>query len=162
MALSRRGGRHCLMEDGAIHLLLVEDHLPDVKLTRRAFAESAIEHSIDVVYDGVEALSYLRREDRYKSAPVPDLVILDLNMPRMDGRHVLREMATDPNLRQIPVLVLTTSGAAQDVSDAYHLGANAYIVKPVSYPDFQSAISVLGTFWMRVATLPPIPNPSED
>lgn len=145
-------------EDTAIHLLLVEDHLPDVKLTRRAFTQAGVDHSIDVVYDGVEALSYLRKEDRYKSAATPDLVLLDLNMPRLDGRHVLMEMASDPTLRQIPVIVLTTSGAVQDVADAYHLGANAYITKPVSFPDFQAAIAVLGSFWMNVATLPGLPT----
>ena len=109
---------------------------------------------MDVVYDGVEALAYLRQERRYQGKSTPDLILLDLNMPRKDGRSVLKEMAADPDLRKIPVIVLTTSGAEQDIVDAYTLGANAYIVKPVSFPDFIQTLSVMSDFWLNIAKLP--------
>ena len=137
-----------------LDLLLVEDSRTDVELTEEALDTADIETQLHVVSDGEAALAFLRREPPHESAPRPDLVLLDLNMPRKDGREVLREMKQDERLRSIPVLVLTTSGAQEDIAEAYASGANAYIRKPVHFDDFIATMRAIEGFWMSVATLP--------
>ena len=137
-----------------LDLLLVEDSRTDVELTEEALATARIDTRLHVVSDGEAALAFLRREPPHEAARRPDLVLLDLNMPRMDGREVLREMKQDERLRSIPVLILTTSGAQEDVAEAYARGANAYIRKPVHFEDFIATMRAIEAFWMSVATLP--------
>src|ERR687884_1433856 len=115
----------------AIEILLVEDSPGDVRLTREALRDGKVRNNLSVVTDGVEALAFLRREGRYADAPRPDLILLDLNLPKKDGREVLAEIKADPNLRRIPVVVLTTSEAEQDIVETYNLHANCYVKKPV-------------------------------
>ena len=138
----------------AFDLLLVEDSRTDVELTEEALDTAEIEIDLHVVSDGEAALAFLRRESPHEEVRRPDLVLLDLNMPRKDGREVLREMKQDERLRTIPVLVLTTSGAQEDIAEAYASGANAYIRKPVHFDDFISTMRAIEAFWMSVATLP--------
>ena len=135
-------------------LLLVEDSVTDVELTEEALATAGIETDLHVVSDGEAAMSFLRRQPPHETARRPDLVLLDLNMPRKDGREVLRDMKRDEQLRSIPVLVLTTSGAQEDVAEAYANGANAYIRKPVHFDDFIATMRAVEQFWMSAATLP--------
>lgn len=137
-----------------VEILLVEDNPGDVDLTLEALNEAKLRNHVHVVEDGVKAMEFLRREGRYEDSPRPDLILLDLNMPRKDGREVLREIKEDPDLRRIPVVVLTTSQAEQDVLDAYEHRANAYIVKPVGFEQFFSAIQSLEDFWLTVVRLP--------
>jgi CheY-like chemotaxis protein len=122
-----------------INVLLVEDDPGDVLMTREAF-EEYLHNRLDVVTDGAAALDYLRNEEPYADAPLPDLILLDLNLPRRDGREVLQEIKADPNLRHIPVIVLTTSRAEEDVLRSYRLHANAYVTKPVDFEGFIEAI----------------------
>ncbi|HXV93211.1 MAG TPA: response regulator [Pseudonocardia sp.] len=136
-----------------INVLLVEDDPGDVLMTREAFDEYLHNH-LDVVTDGAEALSYLRREGRYTGAPRPDLILLDLNLPRRDGREVLQEVKDDPDLRHIPVIVLTTSQAEEDVLRSYQLHANAYVTKPVDFDSFIDAIKQIDHFFVSVVKLP--------
>ena len=137
-----------------LDLLLVEDSPTDVELTEEALATADIETRLHVASDGEAALAFLRHQPPYENARRPDLVLLDLNMPRKDGREVLREMKQDERLRSIPVLVLTTSGAQEDIAEAYARGANAYIRKPVHFDDFVTTMRAVAGFWMSVATLP--------
>lgn len=137
-----------------INILLVEDSPGDVRLTREALREAQVRNHLSVATDGVEALAYLRREGAYASAPRPDIVLLDLNLPRKDGRQVLAEIKSDVQLRQIPVVVLTTSVNTQDVRNAYDLGANCYIAKPVDLDQFLVVIQALESFWLTIVTLP--------
>jgi len=134
-------------------VLLVEDHPADVALTKKAFGELQRDIDLQVVLDGVEAMQYLRKEGRFSGATTPDLVLLDLNMPRKNGRGVLEDMRGEEDLRSIPVVVLTTSSAANDVNECYRLGANAYVVKPVAYKDFTRAVASLDNFWFQTAIL---------
>jgi CheY-like chemotaxis protein len=136
-------------------LLLVEDNPGDVRLTREALRDHKILHNMNVVIDGEEALAFLRREGRFAAAPRPDLVFLDLNLPRLGGREVLDEIKRDPHLKAIPVVVLTSSQAEEDVARSYELGANCYIVKPVDFERFGKVIKALDSFWLAVVTLPP-------
>ncbi len=138
-----------------IHILLVDDDPGDVRLTLEALRRSKLYSSIDTVENGEEALAYLRREARYAGARRPDLVLLDLNMPRKDGRETLAEIKADPDLRQIPVVVLTTSSAESDVLKSYDLGANCYITKPVDLSQFMKVIQETESFWFAVVKLPP-------
>ncbi|HKP74126.1 MAG TPA: response regulator [Longimicrobiaceae bacterium] len=138
-----------------VELLLVEDSPGDVELTREALDEAKVRNRLSVVPDGVEALAFLRREGPYRDAPRPDLVLLDLNLPRMGGREVLAEIKADPALRTVPVVVLTTSQAERDVLAAYRLHANAYIVKPVDLDQFLGVIRSVEGFWLAVVKLPP-------
>jgi CheY-like chemotaxis protein len=136
-----------------INVLLVEDDPGDVLMTREAF-EEYLHNRLDVVSDGDAALNYLRREEPYADAPRPDLILLDLNLPRRDGREVLQEIKADPDLRHIPVIVLTTSQAEEDVLRSYQLRANAYVTKPVDFEGFIEAIKQIDHFFVSVVQLP--------
>lgn len=142
------------MRGKPIDILLVEDNPGDVDLTLEALEEARIRNRVHVARDGVEAMEFLRREGEHADAPRPDLILLDLNMPKKDGREVLGEVKTDPDLKQIPVVVLTTSEAEQDVLNAYEQAANAYIVKPVDFSQFFGMIRSLEDFWLTVVKLP--------
>lgn len=135
-------------------VLLVEDNPSDVYLTQVAFRRSRTESQIHVVEDGLQAMAFLRRELPYDSAPRPDLVLLDLNLPRMDGYKVLQTMKEDSDLRSIPVIVLTTSTAEADISRCYENHANCYIAKPVDFDEFERVVLEIESFWFQCATLP--------
>ena len=136
-----------------IRVLLVEDDARDELMTREAFAEN-IRNTLYVVRDGVEAMDFLHRREAYTDAPRPDLVLLDLNLPRRDGREVLGAIKADPDLRSIPVIVLTTSSAEEDILRSYHLHANAYITKPVDLDGFLAAVRGIDEFFLTVVRLP--------
>jgi two-component system response regulator len=136
-------------------VLLVEDNPGDAELTRVALADSAAIGEIHVVPDGVEALAFLRRDRAYADAPRPDLIMLDLNLPRLDGRRVLADVKQDPWLRDIPVVVLSSSAADDDVATAYRLGANCYVTKAVGLDSYLDGVRAIERFWGTVATLPP-------
>jgi CheY-like chemotaxis protein len=138
-----------------IEVLLVEDDPGDVLMTREAFAEHKVGNRLNVVPDGVEALAYLRREGQYADAVLPDLILLDLNLPRRDGRQVLEEIKNDESLRHIPVVVLTTSQRDEDVLRSYQLHANAYVTKPVDFDQFIKAVQQIDEFFVSVVRLPP-------
>ncbi len=137
-----------------IEILLVEDNPGDVRLTREALQDARITNRMSVAEDGVEALAFLRRQDRYAQAPRPDLILLDLNLPRKDGREVLAEVKADPLLRRIPVVILTTSAAERDILKAYDLHANCYITKPVDLDQFLAVVKSIEDFWLTVVKLP--------
>ncbi|MGH6973497.1 MAG: response regulator [Stellaceae bacterium] len=137
-----------------IEILLVEDNPGDARLTQEALREGKIRNNLHHARDGVEALAFLRREGEFAKAPKPDLVLLDLNMPRKDGRQVLAEMKQDPRLRTIPVVVLTTSEAENDIVRSYELHANCYITKPVGLEQFIAIVHEIESFWLAVVTLP--------
>ncbi|MDT7710549.1 MAG: hypothetical protein QOG20_6156 [Pseudonocardiales bacterium] len=136
-----------------VNVLLVEDDPGDVLMTREAF-EEYLHNRLDVVTDGAAALSYLRKEEPYTDVPRPDLILLDLNLPRRDGREVLEEVKADPALQHIPVIVLTTSQAEEDVLRSYQLHANAYVTKPVDFDSFIEAIKQIDHFFVSVVQLP--------
>jgi two-component system response regulator len=142
-----------MMVNSAV-ILLVEDDPADVELTQYTIAKSKILVDLQVVGDGVEALAFLRREGKYTDAPRPDLILLDLNMPRMDGRTFLSEMRADHTLKVLPVVVLTTSPTEEDIFKSYQLGANCYITKPVGLPEFAKVISAIEDFWFTIVRLP--------
>lgn len=135
-------------------ILLVEDNPSDVHLTRLALRGSPLASRLHAVEDGEQALAFLRREGLYAEAPRPDIIILDLNLPGMDGRHLLMELKSDPDLKTIPVVVLTHSTARADVAECYEGHANCYVVKPLDFDAFESAIREVERFWLRLATLP--------
>jgi CheY-like chemotaxis protein len=137
-----------------IDVLLVEDDAGDVLLIREAFEHNKVHNNLEVVSDGVEAIAYLRREGEHADAPRPDLVLLDLNLPRKDGREVLAEVKEDPDLRRIPVVVLTTSKAEEDVLRSYDLHANAYVTKPVDFDRFIEVVRQIDEFFVSVVKLP--------
>jgi chemotaxis family two-component system response regulator Rcp1 len=137
-----------------IEILLVEDSPGDVRLTREAFADAKVSNRLSVVTDGVEAIDFLRKRGRFASGTKPDLVLLDLNLPKKDGREVLREMKADESLKRIPVVVLTTSRAEEDILKAYDLHANCYITKPVDFPRFLEVVRSIEDFWLTVVKLP--------
>ena len=136
------------------NVLLVEDHRADQKLTQRAFQSFTVLVTLHMVIDGVEAMAFLRQQGRFTNVPRPDLVLLDLNMPRKDGREVLREVGMDPALNTIPIIILTTSSAQSDVEMAYRLNANGYIVKPVSFSEFQAAMLSVEHYWFTLSEIP--------
>lgn len=138
-----------------VELLLVEDNPGDVELTREALLEARVRNRLHVAESGEEALAFLRREGRHAGAPRPDMVLLDLNLPRMSGSEVLAAIKGDPDLRRIPVVVLTTSEAEKDVLGAYELHANAYIVKPVDLDQFLGVVRSVEGFWLAVVKFPP-------
>ena len=135
-------------------ILMVEDNEGDVLLTTEALREAKVVTDLHVVRDGVEAVDYLYRRGPYSAAPRPDLILLDLNLPRRDGRQVLAEIKEDPNLRHIPVVVLTSSSAEQDIVRAYDLHANCYIVKPVDLSSLIEVVKSIENFWLTVVKLP--------
>ena len=139
----------------AIEVLLVEDDPGDVLMTKEAFEEHGVGNRLTVVPDGAEALAYLRREGKYADAVRPDLILLDLNLPRRDGREVLAEIKNDPELHQIPVVVLTTSQADEDILRSYQLHANAYVTKPVDFDQFVAVVRQIDQFFVNVVKLPP-------
>lgn len=141
-------------EPRIVNVLLVEDDPGDVLMTREAFDEY-LHNRLDVVTDGAEALAYLRREDPYADVPRPDLILLDLNLPKKDGRDVLAEIKTDGDLRRIPVVILTTSQAEQDILRTYDLHANCYVNKPVGLDEFITVIQSIEEFWLTIVKLPP-------
>jgi two-component system, chemotaxis family, response regulator Rcp1 len=145
---------HAVSANGAANILLVEDNPGDVRLTREALKEGKISNDLNVVGDGVEALAYLRREGRYAAAERPDLILLDLNLPKKDGREVLQEIKVDGDLKKIPVVVLTTSAAERDVLKAYDLHANCYITKPVDLEQFIRVVQLIEDFWLTIVKLP--------
>ena len=138
----------------AIDVLLVEDDPGDVLMTREAFKDNKLANRLSVVPDGIDAMAFLRKEDQYADSPTPDLVLLDLNLPRMDGREVLAAMKSDPQLRRIPVVVLTTSEAEEDVLRSYSLHANAYVTKPVDFHRFIEVVRQIDDFFVTVVRLP--------
>ena len=141
---------------GALEVLMAEDSPADVLLTRRAFAKGTMNVSLHVVKDGVEAIQFLRREGSYTAAPRIDVMLLDLNMPRMGGREVLANLKQDPQLKTLPVVILTTSDAERDIVDCYHLQANCYVTKPADFDEFQNVVRAIENFWFSVAKLPPV------
>ena len=140
-----------------IEILLVEDNPGDVRLTIEALKEGKVHNRLSVAKDGVDALAFLRREGPHASAARPDLILLDLNLPRKDGREVLAEIKEDPALRRIPVVVLTTSKAEEDILRTYDLHANCYITKPVDLEQFIAVVRSIDDFWLSVVRLPPKP-----
>jgi chemotaxis family two-component system response regulator Rcp1 len=138
-----------------IEILMVEDNPGDVRLTVEALKEGKVRNNFHTVEDGVEAMAFLRRQGRYAEAPRPDLVLLDLNLPKMNGREVLAEIKEDPELRRIPVVILTVSKAEQDILKSYNLHANCYITKPVDLDQFLEVVKSIENFWLTVVMLPP-------
>jgi two-component system, chemotaxis family, response regulator Rcp1 len=137
-----------------IEILLVEDNPGDVRLTIEGLKEGKVRNNLHVARDGVEALEFLRRQGTFADAVRPDLILLDLNLPRKDGREVLSEIKSDPELKTIPVVVLTTSSAEQDVLESYQLQANCYITKPVDLEQFITVVKSIEDFWVTIVTLP--------
>ena len=135
-------------------ILMVEDNPADVRLTQEAFRNGKIHNTLSVARDGVEAIDYLHRRGRFADAPRPDLILLDLNLPRKNGREVLAEIKADPSLMRIPVVVLTTSRAETDVMKTYNLHANCYVVKPADLDEFLDVVKSIEHFWLKAATLP--------
>jgi len=138
----------------AIHILLVEDNPADARLTAEGLKRAKVMNQLHIVEDGEEAIAFLRREGRWADAPRPDIVFLDLNLPKMDGREVLSVVKSDPNLGHIPIVVLTSSDADADILKAYKAKANCYVKKPVMFQEFLSTIKLLDDFWLSVVRLP--------
>jgi len=138
-----------------IQILLVEDSPGDIRLTQEAMIDSKFQNQLHVVQDGVEAMEFLRRIGKYQDAPQPDLVLLDLNLPRKDGRAVLQEMKQDVNLRRIPVVILTSSDDEHDILRSYDLHANCYITKPLDLQQFVTIVKTIENFWFQIVKLPP-------
>jgi CheY-like chemotaxis protein len=146
------------MRTRRVHILLVEDSPADIELTRQAFAEARIENEVAVVNDGEAALQYLRREGGYADARRPDLIMLDLNLPKKDGRELLVELKQDRALSMIPVIVLTTSASEEDIRHAYREHVNSYIRKPVRLLEFINVVHTIDEYWLGLVTLPPGDN----
>lgn len=139
----------------SIEILLVEDSLSDADLAIEALRESTVKHRVHLVEDGVEALKFVRQQGTYANCPRPDLILLDLNLPCQDGKEVLAELKADPDLALIPVIVLTTSSAEEDILSSYRLHANTYITKPVDLGQFMTVVQAIEHFWLVAAKLPP-------
>ena len=142
------------MNSRTVEILLVEDNPGDARLTLEAFKEGKVLNNITIMGDGVEALAYLRRQGNYSGAVQPDIILLDLNLPKMDGREVLAEIKADEQLKKIPVVVLTTSEAEEDVARAYSSHANCYITKPVELEEFLNVVQSIDSFWLSLVKLP--------
>ena len=140
----------------SVEILLVEDSPGDIRLTQEAFKEGKLVNRLHVVQDGEAAMAFLRREGAYAQVIRPDLILLDLNLPKKDGREVLAEIKADGSLRRIPVVVLTTSQAEQDILEAYELHANCYITKPVNFDQFLRVVRSVEDFWLTIVKLPPV------
>ncbi len=143
------------IETRPVDILLVEDNPGDVRLTKEALKDAKVLNEIYVARDGVEAMQFVHREGSFANAPMPDLILLDLNLPKKDGREVLAEIKKDPKLQHIPVVVLTTSKADEDIIKTYNLHANAYITKPVDLNRFVEIMHALEQFWFTIVKLPP-------
>jgi two-component system, chemotaxis family, response regulator Rcp1 len=141
------------MED-APEILMVDDNQADIDLTSELLAQSKRHFHVNAVNDGEEAVLFLRRQGKYDKAPLPDLVVLDLNLPRKDGCEVLADIKADPSLAKIPVVIFTTSQASTDISRSYKLGANCYVKKPGNLPEFVAVVRSMAEFWLRFASLP--------
>jgi CheY-like chemotaxis protein len=137
-----------------IEILLIEDNPGDVRLTKEALRTSKVPHRIRVAEDGIEASAILFQQGQHADAPRPDLIVLDLNLPRKDGRAVLAEVKADPRLKRVPIVILTTSQSEPDILQAYDTHANSYITKPMDYEKFQAAIKAIESFWLSVVRLP--------
>jgi CheY-like chemotaxis protein len=138
-----------------VEILLVEDNLGDIRLTRETLKEGKVRNNLHVSVDGVEALKFLKQEGEYQDAPRPDLILLDLNMPRMDGRELLERIKRDDDLKRIPVVIMTTSEAEEDIVKSYNLHANCYITKPVGLDQFIQVVKMIEDFWVTIVKLPP-------
>jgi len=138
-----------------VEILLVEDNAGDVRLTEEALKENKVCNNLNVVSDGEEAMSFLRREGKYTQMPHPDLILLDLNLPKKDGREVLAEIKSDDDLKRIPVVILTTSKAEEDIIKTYDLHANCYVTKPVGFEQFVTVVKSIEKFWLNIVVLPP-------
>ncbi|MBL0309385.1 MAG: response regulator [Bacteroidetes bacterium] len=136
------------------HILLVEDNPADIRLTKEALKESSLEITLDVVMDGEAALDFLLKRKGYSDATTPLIILLDLNLPKKNGLEVLKEIKADESLKEIPVIVLTTSDAKHDITRAYQLYANCYIIKPIDFDEFSKVIQLIEAFWFRAAKLP--------
>jgi chemotaxis family two-component system response regulator Rcp1 len=139
----------------AVEILLVEDNAGDVRLAREGLRECKLLNNLSVAEDGVKALAFLRREGEYARAPRPDLIMLDLNLPRKDGREVLKEIKEDEQLKSIPVVILTTSKAEEDIVKSYSLHANCYVTKPLAIEQFINVVQAIESFWFTIVKLPP-------
>jgi len=151
MSIQRTGNRPA-------QILLVEDNDNDAELTRISFSKVKFAVNLSHVENGEECMAFLRKQGKYTDAPDPDLILLDLNMPRMGGQEVLREIAADPNLRRLPVIILTTSDAHKDVLDAYNLRCSSYIVKPIDFENFSKVIKGIAEYWFTLVVLPTEPR----
>lgn len=140
---------------GTVNILLVEDNPADVRLTREAMSASRTRNALHIARDGEEAMAFLRREGVFSKSPRPDLIILDLNLPKKDGREVLSEVKSDPNFKRIPVIILTTSNATDDIMMCYENHANCYLTKPATLEQFRKTIKLIEDFWLSTARLPP-------
>lgn len=138
----------------AINILLVEDNPGDIRLTQEAFKDGRIRNELNVVMDGEEAIFYLKKVGKYSSVKTPDIILLDLNLPKKDGREVLAEIKADPELMRIPVIILTTSSAQSDIINTYSNHANCYIMKPVDFNQFMDVVRTIETFWLSIVKLP--------
>ena len=141
-----------------LEVLLVEDSPGDVRLTQEALKDAKVHINLRVVRDGIDAMAFLTREGEYATAPRPDLILLDLNLPRKDGREVLKEIKENPELKSIPVVILTTSASEADILRSYLLHANCYITKPVNLEGFLTVVKSIDSFWLSVVKLPPNPG----
>lgn len=137
-----------------IEILMVEDNPGDVRLTQEAFKDTKVRNNLHVVEDGVEAMAFVRREGRYADKPRPDVILLDLNLPKKDGREVLKEIKGDPDLKRIPVVILTISQDEQDILKTYNLHANCYITKPIDLDQFLKVMNAVESFWLTIVKLP--------
>lgn len=137
-----------------VEILLVEDSPSDADLTADALSEGKVLNNLHWVEDGVEALAFLRRQGKHRQAPRPDIILLDLNLPKKDGREVLAEVKADPTLKLIPVVILTTSAAERDILRTYELNANCYVTKPIGLEQFMEVVKLIETFWLAVVQLP--------
>ena len=137
-----------------IEILMVDDNPGDIDLAREALEEGKVSNTLHIAHDGIEALAFLRRQGKYAAVPRPDLILLDLNMPRMSGQETLAEIKKDSTLMRIPVVILTTSQAERDVTASYNLHANCYIIKPVDFGQFMSVVKAIDNFWLSVVKLP--------
>jgi CheY-like chemotaxis protein len=138
------------------NFLLVEDNPGDVRLTQEALKSHKVQNNLHVVCDGEEALAYLRKQGKYKDAPRPDIILLDLNLPKKDGREVLADIKSDPLLKCIPVVVITSSEAEQDIIKSYNLNANCYVTKPVNLNQFIKVVQSINEFWITIVKLPSV------
>lgn len=138
-----------------VEILLVEDELPDVTLIKLSFKNAKIANHLHVAGDGIEAMNFLKKVGAFAEAPTPDLILLDLNMPRKNGMQVLEELKSDPQLKTIPVVIMTSSDSEEEVIKSYKLHANCYIRKPIEISELEKIVAVIETFWFTIVTLPP-------